>query len=181
MSLINGYSQKLLQEHEQEEFQLAAPRRKVFELRDFDAISEIHVTLGALLRELFADSDPQAFAENMLDNILGDKLQFTRETIYQINTELRTRKNMLFDVHEEIEQEVKGLEEYLHRLNFFDMDNKGASLLRANVRAQLTQTNKERRNHVVNAWQDLVRSRQQLRGYIEKYESLIRTRALLQV
>lgn len=179
MSFINGYSQKLLQEHEQEEFESAAPRRKGFELSDFEAISEIHVTPGALLRELSVESDPQAFAETVLEDMLSDRLQFVRDTIYQINTELRTRRNMLFDAHDAIEREVKGLEEYLHRLNFFDMDNKGASLLRANVRTQLSQANKERRNHVVNAWQDLVRSRQQLRGYIEKYDSLLRTRSLL--
>lgn len=175
MVLTNGHNEALLLEYEQE----GLHKKLLFDIQDFEDISEIRPSV--LLRELSVEHDPEAFAETLLENLLFGRLQLTRETINQINLELRTRKNMLFFSQEEIEKEAKDLFAYLHRLELFDMDNKGASLLRANVRTQLTQINKERRSNMVVAWQDMVHLRARQREHLQEYNSLLRTRTLLEM
>lgn len=179
MVVINHYTEKLQQEQEQEAFSEAFTK-KFFDIRDFEALTEMCVSLPALLRELQPDHEPTAFAEKMLEGLLFEKIQFATSVIHDIHQELHIRKNILFEAHAKIEKETKELSEYLKQLQFYGLE-RGASLLRANTRTQLTQLHKEQRQIVVVAWQDTVRLRSDLREHIEKYQSLLRTKTLFEI
>lgn len=179
MATLNHYTEKLKQEQEQEKFSELLPK-KFFDIRDFDKLAETKVSPRTLLRELEVRDEPLAVAERLVDDLLSDKLQLLEQTIQDINQELHLRKNMVFQAHSEMEQEIQELSNYLTHLQLFGMD-RGTSIVKANTRTQITQLQKEKRQNVAFTWRDITHLRQNLRDSIEKYQSLLRTKTLLEI
>jgi len=125
--------------------------------------------------EKVPQGDEQSLKDNVINQVLGDRLDVLRIILFDISSEVRSRKYLTSSLIDKIDKDICEIKGELYEIETWAFGRSRTIDIRRNhIEKKIAELKKEKRDKETERWRDIAPLKKEFRERFKEYKSVLR-------